>query len=629
MSQGEQSSGTGNRRAALIVDSQLQGVARLIGSTGILSEGAYAGIFTAGNLSVVNLTATAQNFAFEAYVDGEYVAQNTTLQWPGLPDNSVIYLYGQTQENNLYQSSEFSSLAYKQVAPIFTTNGLTPPNAILVAIVTTTGSSISINTGPSISDSSFAQRPMLFPYGQHRTAIPIDHPFHSIFNSHLTDNIIRSNNLYPWDGQTSGTGMYSLLSGTGIASCHIKPQSVDSRALAPSLSCSGLAIQASFTTLHGAVSVLSGTTISPGYLGQNILELVPLQVLQTSLSGTKSFLQQEINVLGSNQSGISNTINELQNLDVDVLVSNFSGLDSRSQADEINIATLGFNQSGIQNTISVLQSGGTATLGSNFSGLDTRTQVSQRSITTLSSNYSGLQIQENSTQGRVTVLTSNFSGLQNNVNNAAAGSPSIVTTGTLTAGALGAGFTTVAVAQGGTGGTTSGAGATGLGLGTGNSPTFTGLTLSGSVLIVPLPTSDPSTTGALFSSAGYVVTSGSGIVGNQPSYYTMQVYAQINLNAVGGIFYLNGPQIWSTAGYGLQLKSGTSQMAGNATLVAGTKAVANAAVTSNTQVILTPKTAGGTIGTLSYTTTPGTGFTINSSSIIDTSTVTYFLFELN
>lgn len=85
----------------------------------------------------------------------------------------------------------------------------------------------------------------------------------------------------------------------------------------------------------------------------------------------------------------------------------------------------------------------------------------------------------------------------------------------------------------------------------------------------------------------------------------------------------------ATAGKGLQLKSGTGARAGNAVLVGGTVTVTNTTVTANTVVLMNIKTAGGTLGTLSYTLSAGASFTINSSSAIDTSTVSYMLIELN
>ena len=65
---------------------------------------------------------------------------------------------------------------------------------------------------------------------------------------------------------------------------------------------------------------------------------------------------------------------------------------------------------------------------------------------------------------------------------------------------------------------------------------------------------------------------------------------------------------------------------GNVALVAGTATVSNSAVKSTSVVLLTPKTAGGTIGTLTYTIIDSTSFTITSSSGADTSTISYVVF---
>lgn len=69
----------------------------------------------------------------------------------------------------------------------------------------------------------------------------------------------------------------------------------------------------------------------------------------------------------------------------------------------------------------------------------------------------------------------------------------------------------------------------------------------------------------------------------------------------------------------------TGMVSGNATLVAGTVAVANTLVKSTSKVIVGRKTIGGTAGNLSYTLNAGVGFTINSSSGTDTSVATYLL----
>lgn len=75
---------------------------------------------------------------------------------------------------------------------------------------------------------------------------------------------------------------------------------------------------------------------------------------------------------------------------------------------------------------------------------------------------------------------------------------------------------------------------------------------------------------------------------------------------------------------------------GNSVLVGGTVTVANTTVTANTIVLYSRKTAGGTIGAggFNYTTTAGTGFTINSEdlagalSTLDTSTLSWTLIEI-
>lgn len=72
------------------------------------------------------------------------------------------------------------------------------------------------------------------------------------------------------------------------------------------------------------------------------------------------------------------------------------------------------------------------------------------------------------------------------------------------------------------------------------------------------------------------------------------------------------------------LNTGSNSAVGNAVLVAGAINVTTTAATTNSIVILTRKTAGGTIGNLTYTTGVG-GITINSDSLLDTSTVSYLI----
>jgi hypothetical protein len=73
---------------------------------------------------------------------------------------------------------------------------------------------------------------------------------------------------------------------------------------------------------------------------------------------------------------------------------------------------------------------------------------------------------------------------------------------------------------------------------------------------------------------------------------------------------------------------GTTPTAGLVTLVAGTKTVANTAVTTNSYFKLQRVSAGGAIGDLTFTKSAGVSFTINSASATDTSVVFWELTEL-
>lgn len=83
-----------------------------------------------------------------------------------------------------------------------------------------------------------------------------------------------------------------------------------------------------------------------------------------------------------------------------------------------------------------------------------------------------------------------------------------------------------------------------------------------------------------------------------------------------------------TLGGTLSFPSGSNKRAGSSTLVAGSIVVSNTSVTADTQVVLTRKTSGGTIGTeITYTLIANTSFTISSDNILDTSTFTWQLIE--
>ncbi|MEU8671368.1 glycosyl hydrolase family 28-related protein [Streptomyces anulatus] len=81
------------------------------------------------------------------------------------------------------------------------------------------------------------------------------------------------------------------------------------------------------------------------------------------------------------------------------------------------------------------------------------------------------------------------------------------------------------------------------------------------------------------------------------------------------------------AGGGIAIAEGANARMNVATLVTGAATVANTSVTATTRVVLSRQAGNGTLGHLSVTKNAGVGFTINSSSTADTSTVAWVLFE--
>ncbi|MEU2901358.1 glycosyl hydrolase family 28-related protein [Streptomyces globisporus] len=81
------------------------------------------------------------------------------------------------------------------------------------------------------------------------------------------------------------------------------------------------------------------------------------------------------------------------------------------------------------------------------------------------------------------------------------------------------------------------------------------------------------------------------------------------------------------AGGGIAIAEGTNARMGVSTLVGGTVTVPNTSVTATTRIAVFRQAAGGTLGHLSATKTPGTSFAITSSAAADTSVVAWVLFE--
>lgn len=112
---------------------------------------------------------------------------------------------------------------------------------------------------------------------------------------------------------------------------------------------------------------------------------------------------------------------------------------------------------------------------------------------------------------------------------------------------------------------------------------------------------------------------------------------QASVSTAFDIVANTGGLVCSTVGKGITVKSGTGARAGNATLTAGTVTVTNTTVTANTIIVLSRKTAGGTLGAggYSYTLSAGASFTITAVdlagvlSALDTSVISYWLIETN
>lgn len=90
---------------------------------------------------------------------------------------------------------------------------------------------------------------------------------------------------------------------------------------------------------------------------------------------------------------------------------------------------------------------------------------------------------------------------------------------------------------------------------------------------------------------------------------------------------LNGNLTLNTAGNKFLLKEGSNASMGTATLVAGTVTVSNTLVTANSRIFYNRSTPGGTLGHLSCTISAGTSITFDSSSLLDTSNITWHLIE--
>lgn len=103
---------------------------------------------------------------------------------------------------------------------------------------------------------------------------------------------------------------------------------------------------------------------------------------------------------------------------------------------------------------------------------------------------------------------------------------------------------------------------------------------------------------------------------------------KIRILAAGGVNIVNGMLNVTTVGNGLAVASGSNAKIGTAVLAAGVATVSNTGITANSRIFVTSDVDGGTPGFVRVTAkTVGTGFTITSSSLVDTSTIAWLIVE--
>lgn len=96
----------------------------------------------------------------------------------------------------------------------------------------------------------------------------------------------------------------------------------------------------------------------------------------------------------------------------------------------------------------------------------------------------------------------------------------------------------------------------------------------------------------------------------------------------GNLLITDGGLDIQTPGKGLAVAEGSNARQGVATLVTGTKVVNTSVVGTNSRISLTAQNSSGTVGSYRVSArTPGTSFTILSSSALDTSVIFWEIFE--
>lgn len=112
---------------------------------------------------------------------------------------------------------------------------------------------------------------------------------------------------------------------------------------------------------------------------------------------------------------------------------------------------------------------------------------------------------------------------------------------------------------------------------------------------------------------GIITSVGKVGIGTTTPAYKLDITGDIAINSIGNT---------------LRIKEGTNSVCGTTILVSGSATVFTTAVTSNSRIFLTPQNAGSNLGGMGiYSRAAGVNFIINSSNILGTNTVAWFIIE--
>ena len=138
---------TEEKRIAEIIEHQLIGaITAHSGGSGVIAEGTYVATFVSDNSTVTLSTNAQTSYSLESFIDKVYQRTNKTLIWDALTNNDTHYLFAILIED---PDNGLSSRQFGDVKAISNTSGSIPANGILLAVVTITGSSISLNITPT------------------------------------------------------------------------------------------------------------------------------------------------------------------------------------------------------------------------------------------------------------------------------------------------------------------------------------------------------------------------------------------------------------------------------------------------------------------------------------------------